>query len=214
MLNELLKRPIIPVIVIEDADCAEPLAEALLRGGVDVIEITFRTAAAAESIGRIKRGFPDMLLGAGTVLTQEQAERAIDAGAGFGVSPGLNPEVVERFRSEGGTFIPGVMTPSEIERGLSLGCTLMKFFPAGPAGGAEMLKALAGPYASRGVKFCPTGGITLDNMNDYLALPIVAAVGGSWIATKEQIQAKNWPAITRQAEEALARSAQPAGRGS
>ena len=99
-------------------------------------------------------------------------------------------------------------------RGLSLGCTLMKFFPAGPAGGPEMLKALAGPYASRGVKFCPTGGITLDNMNDYLALPIVAAVGGSWIATKEQIQAKNWPAIARQAEEALARSAQPAGRGS
>jgi len=204
MLNELLKRPIIPVIVIEDADSAEPLAEALLQGGIDVIEITFRTAAAAESIGRIKRTLPDMLLGAGTVLTREQADRAIDAGAGFGLAPGLNPEVVEHFRGRGGTFIPGVMTPSDIERGLSLGCTLMKFFPAGPAGGPEMLKALAGPYAGRGVKFCPTGGITVDNMTDYLTLPNVAAVGGSWIATKEQIQGKNWATITRQAKDALA----------
>lgn len=205
MLDELLKRPIIPVIVIEDAVDAEPLAEALLEGGIDVIEVTFRTVAAAEAITRIAKKFPDMLLGAGTVLTTEQADRAIDAGAGFGLAPGLNPEVVEHFQSRGGVFIPGVMTPTEIERGLGLGCTLLKFFPAGAAGGVPMLKALAGPYASQEVKFCPTGGINPDNMTDYLSLPIVAAIGGSWLATSRQIADKNWATITKQAREARAK---------
>ena len=207
MLDELLKRPIIPVIVIEDANDAEPLAAALLEGGIDVIEVTFRTAAAGEAIGRVKKAFPEMLLGAGTVLTTEQADRAIDAGAGFGLAPGLNPQVVTHFRERGGTFIPGVMTPSEIERGLELGCSFQKFFPAGAAGGPAMLKALAGPYASQGVKFCPTGGINLGNMMDYLSLPIVAAIGGSWIATKQQIADQDWATITQQAKDALAKCA-------
>ena len=206
MLDELLKRPIIPVIVIDDAADAEPLAEALLAGGIDVAEVTFRTAAAADAISRIARAFPEMLLGAGTVLTREQADRAFSAGARFGLAPGLNPDTVKHFQGLGGLFIPGVMTPSDIERGLGLGCKLLKFFPAGAAGGPSMLKALAGPYASAGVRFCPTGGVSLDNMMDYLSLPIVAAIGGSWLATKKQIADKDWATITRQAKEALAKA--------
>ncbi len=205
MLDELLNRKVIPVIVIDDADDAVPLAEALLEGGADVIEVTFRTTAAAEAINRINKALPNMLLGAGTILTTEQADRAIDAGAGFGLAPGLNAEVVEHFQSRDGFFIPGVMTPSEIEEGMSLGCKLLKFFPAGAAGGVEMLKALSGPYASQGIKFCPTGGVNLNNMIDYLSLPIVSAIGGSWLATKQQIADKNWHTITQQTKDALAK---------
>jgi 2-dehydro-3-deoxyphosphogluconate aldolase / (4S)-4-hydroxy-2-oxoglutarate aldolase len=205
MFDELTKRPIIPVITIDDAADAVPLAEALMAGGVDVIEITFRTAAAADAITAIARSVPKMLLGAGTVVTPEQAKRALDAGVSFGLAPGLNPKTIEIFQKADTLFVPGVMTPSEIEQGLSLGCRLLKFFPAEQAGGAGFIKALSGPYASSGVKFCPTGGVTLDNMNDYLALPIVAAVGGSWLATSKQIAAKDWKTITQQARDGLAR---------
>lgn len=206
MLDELLKRPIIPVIVIEDADDAVPLAEALLAGGINIIEITFRTAAASESVSRIAKALPEMLVGAGTILTLDQAKQAIDAGAKFGLAPGLNPYVVKYFRSLGGMFIPGVMTPSEIEQGLQLDCQLLKFFPAGAAGGVKMLQAIAGPYASQGVTFCPTGGVSLDNMNEYLSLPIVSNVGGTWLATKQQIGEKKWDQIAKQAAEALTKS--------
>ena len=207
MLEQLLQRPIIPVIVIDNVSAAEPLAEALLTGGIDVIEITFRTAAAAEAIERIRKSFPEMLVGAGTVVTGEQAQRAIDAGVSFGLAPGLNPDTVKFFQKQETLFIPGVMTPSEIEQGLGLGCKLLKFFPAGPAGGVKMLNAVGGPYASLGVRFCPTGGINLENMNDYLSLPIVANIGGSWLATKQQINDKQWDLISRQAKEALAKAA-------
>ena len=208
MLNELLKRPVIPVIVIDDADDAEPLAEALLEGGMDVIEVTCRTAAAPEALARIKKAFPKMLLGAGTVVTPDQAKMCIDTGIDFGLAPGLNPETVKQFQASETLFIPGVMTPSEIEQGLALGCTMLKFFPAGAAGGANMLKNLSAPYMSQGLRFCPTGGISLDNMNDYLSLPIVSAIGGSWLATQKQIAAKGWGAITRQVEAALAKAAE------
>lgn len=207
MFEQLTKRRIIPVIVIDDAADAVPLAEALLAGGVDVIEITFRTAAAADAITAIAKSVPQMLLGAGTVVTQEQAKRALDAGVTFGLAPGLNPKTIETFTNAGTLFVPGVMTPSEIEQGLSLGCKLLKFFPAEQIGGPAYLKAMMGPYASQGVKFCPTGGVTLDNMNDYLSLPIVSSVGGSWLATGKQIAAKDWATITRNAREALARVA-------
>ena len=203
--EELTKRPIIPVIVIDDAKDAVPLAEALLEGGVDVIEITFRTAAAAEAITAIAKAVPKMLLGAGTVVTPDQAKRALDAGVAFGLAPGLNPKTVETFQKAGTLFVPGVMTPSEIEQGLSMGCKLLKFFPADQAGGPSFIKALSGPYQSQGVKFCPTGGITMETMNDYLSLPIVAAVGGSWLATSKQIAAKDWKAITQQARDSLAK---------
>ncbi len=204
MLQKLLKRPIIPVIVIDDVEAAEPLAEALLAGGIDIIEITFRTAAAAPAIERIRKAFPQMLVGAGTVVTPEQAQRAIDAGVDFGLAPGLNPDTVKFFAQHATLFIPGVMTPSEIEQGLSLGCKLLKFFPAGPAGGPKMLSALGGPYASSGVQFCPTGGVNLENMNDYLSLPIVSNIGGTWMATKQQIAERKWRTVTEQVKSALA----------
>ena len=206
MLSELLKRPVIPVIVIDDADDAAPLAEALLDGGLDVIEVTCRTAAAPEALARIRRAFPEMLVGAGTVVTPDQARMCIDAGVNFGLAPGLNPDTVTFFQENDTLFIPGVMTPSEIEAGLALGCRLLKFFPAGAAGGVEMLRNLGAPYGPLGVKFCPTGGVSLENMAGYLSLPIVSAIGGSWLATRQQIAAKQWGRITDQVREALARA--------
>ena len=206
MWEKVLRQPVIPVIVIEDANHAKPLAEALLKGGMNVIEVTFRTAAAGEAIERIRKAFPEMLVGAGTVITTEQADRAINAGISFGVAPGLNPEIVKYFQSKEVLFAPGVMTPSEIEQGLSLDCKLLKFFPAGALGGVKMLKALGGPYASQGVQFCPAGGVNLDNMNDYLSLQTVSTVGGSWLATKQQIADNQWGTITRQVKDALKRS--------
>ena len=203
MLNDLLKRPIIPVIVIEDADDAEPLAEALLAGGMDVIEVTCRTAAAPEALARIKKAFPEMLVGAGTVVTPDQARMCIDTGVSFGLAPGLNPDTVRPFQDNNTLFIPGIMTASDIEQGLALGCRLLKFFPAEAAGGVKMLKNLAGPYASLGIQFCPTGGLNLDNMNDYLALPTVSCIGGSWLATRRQIAEKQWDTITAQATAAI-----------
>ncbi len=206
MLNELLKRPVIPVIVIDDANDAEPLAEALLKGGMDVIEVTCRTAAAPEALARIKKAFPEMLLGAGTVVTPDQAQMCIDTGVSFGLAPGLNPDTVTFFQENNTLFIPGVMTPSEIEAGLGLGCKLLKFFPAGAVGGVNMLKNLGAPYGPLGVRFCPTGGVSLDNMLDYLSMPIVSAIGGSWLATKQQIADQQWDVITRQVKDALAKA--------
>jgi 2-dehydro-3-deoxyphosphogluconate aldolase/(4S)-4-hydroxy-2-oxoglutarate aldolase len=207
MLNELLKRPVIPVIVIDNANDAEPLAEALLKGGMDVIEVTCRTAAAPEALKRIKKAFPEMLVGAGTVVTPDQAKMCIDVGVSFGLAPGLNPETVKIFQTSETLFIPGIMTPSEIEQGLSLGCKMLKFFPAGAAGGTNLLKNMAAPYASFGVKFCPTGGISLENMNEWLALPMVSAIGGSWLATQKQIANKEWDVITAQVKAALDKAA-------
>jgi 2-dehydro-3-deoxyphosphogluconate aldolase/(4S)-4-hydroxy-2-oxoglutarate aldolase len=204
--ERLTRRPLIPVIVIEDENDAEPLAEALLAGGLDVIEVTLRTASALAALGRILRTFPEMLVGAGTVVTPEQAERCLDLGVSFGVAPGFNPVTLHRFQQRGVPFLPGVLTPSEIESAYSHGCTLLKFFPAEAAGGAKMLKAMAGPYESLGIRFCPTGGVTVDNMNEYLSLAQVFAVGGSWIASQRQIAEKQWPVITRQTREAISRA--------
>ena len=212
MLEKLLHCPVIPVIVIDDANDAEPLAEALLAGGMDVIEITCRTGAAHEALRRIIKAFPEMLVGAGTVVSPEQASMCIDVGVSFGLAPGLNPSTVNYFNKHNTLFVPGVMTPSDIEQGLSMGLTLLKFFPAGAAGGVSMLKSLGGPYASHGIQFCPTGGITLENMNDYLALPIVSAIGGSWLATQQQIADKQWTVITQQVKDALAKAAEVIGR--
>jgi 2-dehydro-3-deoxyphosphogluconate aldolase/(4S)-4-hydroxy-2-oxoglutarate aldolase len=203
MIDRLLNKRVVPVVVLDDAKDAEPLAQALLKGGLDLIEITFRTDAAEESIRRIAEAFPEMLVGAGTLLEVDQVDRARNAGASFGLAPGLNPAVVARAQAIGLEFSPGVMTPGEIEAGLALGCRLQKFFPAMAAGGPPMLKALAGPYAHTGVKFIPTGGIDRNNMNDFLALPVVAAVGGSWMVERKLIQAGDWTEITRLTKEAL-----------
>lgn len=203
MLDRVTAKKIVPVIVLEDPKSALPLAEALLAGGLDIMEITFRTDAAEESIRQIAERFPEILLGAGTLLKPDQVKRARDAGAVFGLAPGLNPQVLEAAKQVELQFSPGVMTPSEIEQALSLDCKLLKFFPAAAAGGPKMLQALAGPYAHTGVKFIPTGGINATNMADYLALPVVAAVGGSWMVDKTLIRDEKWEMITMLTKEAL-----------
>ncbi len=205
-LARLARCPVIPVIVIDDENDAEPLAEALLEGGLDRIEVTFRTAAAPAALERILRRFPEMLVGAGTVVTREQVRRCLDLGVSFAVAPGFNPETVRLFEEGGVPFIPGVLSPSEIESAYGHGCTLLKFFPAEAAGGPKMLSAMAGPYASLGIRFCPTGGVSLANMTDYLSLPQVFAVGGSWLASKRQIAEKQWSVITQQTRDTLSRA--------
>ena len=208
MINRILAKRIVPVVVLHDVEQAEPLAEALLAGGLDIIEVTFRTEAAEESIRRISKRFPEILLGAGTLLHQEQVKRAHDAGSVFGLAPGLNPQTIQTAKDLGLQFSPGVMTPSEVEQALSLDCKLLKFFPAEAAGGTKMLKSLAGPYAHTGVKFTPTGGISASNLQDYLKLPVVAAIGGSWMVSPALIKEGNWAEITRLTQEALALAAQ------
>lgn len=207
MLERILSKRIVPVIVLDDANSAEPLAEALLAGGLDIMEITFRTAAAEESIRRIAARFPEILLGAGTLLEEDQVTRARDAGAVFGLAPGLNPAIVAKAGEIGLRFSPGVMTPGELEQALALDCNLLKFFPAEVAGGTSMLKALAGPYAHTGVKFIPTGGISSGLLDSYLKLPVVAAIGGSWMVDKALINEGQWSVITRLTREALAAAA-------
>ena len=193
IFNSIRKTGIVPVVVIEDAKDAAPLANALCKGGLPCAEITFRTDAAEEAIGIIKKQYPDMLIGAGTVLTPDQVDRAVAAGAGFIVSPGLNPKTVEYCQSKGVPIIPGIQTPSEIELALSLGLETLKFFPAEPAGGLEMIKAIAAPYT--GVTFMPTGGINIGNVRQYLAYERIIACGGSWMVKKDLISSGDFDTI-------------------
>jgi 2-dehydro-3-deoxyphosphogluconate aldolase/(4S)-4-hydroxy-2-oxoglutarate aldolase len=203
MIQRVIQKRIVPVVVINRAEDAVRIAEALLAGGLDVIEVTLRTPESEACIRRIRKAFPDMLVGAGTVLEVEQVQRCLEAGAQFGVSPGLNETVVEQAQAAGLPFIPGIMTPSEVERALRLGCKLLKFFPAEAAGGIKMLQSLAGPYAHTGVKFIPLGGIHAGNAGAYAALPVVAAVGGSWLLDRQLIENQDWSQITRLVREAL-----------
>jgi 2-dehydro-3-deoxyphosphogluconate aldolase/(4S)-4-hydroxy-2-oxoglutarate aldolase len=192
--------PVIPVIVLEDAAYAVPLARALLAGGVTVLEVTLRTGAALQGIGAIAREVPQAIVGAGTVLNAGDLAAAREAGARFAVSPGSTASLLEFARSSGLPLLPGVMTPSEVIAAVAAGYRILKFFPAAQGGGVDMLKALAGPLPE--VKFCPTGGISLANASEYLALPNVCCVGGSWIAPAESIRASDWAAITRLASQA------------
>jgi len=194
---------IVPVVAIEDPKAALPLADALLRGGLPIVEITFRTAAAAEVIRTLAVQRPALLVGAGTVLTQANLQAAVSAGARFAVAPGLNPDTVKQARELGLPFVPGVATPSEVEQAMALGCSTLKFFPSEPMGGVEMLNALGAPYGHTGVKFVPTGGVTPANLESYLACKVVAAVGGTWLAKKEDLAAGNWPEIQRRCEAAV-----------
>ena len=196
---------VVPVIAIEDGGDALPLADALLEGGLPVAEITFLTAAALDAIRQIARHRPGIQIGAGTILDESQLDAAIEAGARFGLSPGLDLDVVARARSRGLPFAPGLMTPTDIQAALKAGCRLVKFFPAMAAGGPNMLKNIAAPYAHTGLGFNPTGGVNLDNLGDWLAIPEVRAVGGTWIATKADIAAGRWERIAANAREAVAR---------
>jgi 2-dehydro-3-deoxyphosphogluconate aldolase / (4S)-4-hydroxy-2-oxoglutarate aldolase len=202
-MRQITQTRLVPVAVIDDVADAVPVAEALHESGVDIIEVTFRTAAAPEAIREIVKAFPDMLVGAGTLLDIYQVEQALQAGAKFGVAPGLNENVILKAIDLEFPFIPGVMTPSDVEKGLSLGCKLLKFFPAEAAGGIKMLKSMAGPYSHTGVKFIPLGGVNAANAVEYLREPIVAAIGGSWFVERKLVQARDWKTIRRLTAEAL-----------
>ena len=186
---------IVPVIAIDEVASAIPLADALIEGGLPLAEITFRTPAAAEVLKKLKQERPALLLGAGTVLNLENLHRAKECGAAFALAPGLNPVVVTEALKIGLPFAPGIATPSEVEQALSLGLKVVKFFPAGDFGGPRMLNSLSGPYAHTGIQFIPTGGVTMENLREYLAVKTVLAVGGTWIAKREDIQAGNWDKI-------------------
>ena len=203
LFERIARHGVVPVIAIDSAEAAVPLADAMLAGGLPVLEITFRTGAAAEVIGRLAAERPELLLGAGTVLSVENLERAKACGASFGVAPGLNPAVARRAAEIGLPFVPGVATPSEVEAALGLGCTVLKLFPSGALGGVKYLNALAGPYRHTGVRFVPTGGVSADNLADYLALDVIAAVGGTWLAKRDDVAAGNWPEITARCKAAV-----------
>jgi len=205
-MNEILKKlsliGIIPVVKLENEEDALPLADALERGGIPCAEVTFRTVQAASAIRIISKNCPNMLVGAGTVLTTEQADEAVAAGAKFIVSPGFNPKVVRRCLELGVTVIPGCATAGEIEQALEFGLDTVKFFPAEALGGLAMLKALAPIYS--GTSFMPTGGISPENLNKYLAFPRVLACGGSWMVKGELIQSGRFDEITSLARQAVA----------
>ena len=200
VLEKIQKIGIVPVVVLNDAKDAAPLAKALCDGGLPCAEVTFRTEAAEESIRIMAEQFPQMLVGAGTVLTTEQVDRAVAAGAKFIVSPGLNPKVVKYCQAKGVPVIPGIMTPSEIELALSLGLTEVKFFPAEAAGGLNMIKSMAAPYTN--MKFMPTGGINAKNINSYLAFPKILACGGSWMVKNTMIENNEFDRIEELVKEA------------
>lgn len=193
---------VVAVLTVERAADAVPLARALLEGGIEAMELTLRTAAALDALRAVVAEVPGMLAGAGTVLTPAQVAQVREAGAVFGVAPGTNPHVLEAAREAGLSFAPGVATPSEIEQALELGCRILKFFPAEPIGGLAYLKSMAAPYAHLGVRFMPLGGVNAENMSDYLKSPLVLGLGGSWIASKEAIAARDWAGITATAREA------------
>ncbi len=192
---------VVPVVKIDDARQGPKLAGALLAGGLPCVEITFRTAAAEEAIRLISAAQPEMIVGAGTVLTPDQAQRAVAAGAGFIVSPGIDPKVVDWCRQRNVPVIPGIATPTEALMALDKGLNILKFFPCEALGGIPMLEAISA--ALIGVKFIPTGGITASNMADYLRLPMVHAVAGSWLATSKMIAGGAFEGITRLANEAV-----------
>jgi 2-dehydro-3-deoxyphosphogluconate aldolase/(4S)-4-hydroxy-2-oxoglutarate aldolase len=204
-VNDVLTRigdlKLVPVVKIDQAKDAQALGKALLVGGLPVAEITFRTDAAEEAIRLLRRETPDLLVGAGTVLTVDNVKRAIDAGAQFMVAPGFNPKVVDYCLANGQVIVPGVNSPTDIEMGLDHGLDVLKLFPAEASGGLKLLKALSGPYG--GIRFMPTGGITAKNLIDYLAFDRVLACGGTWMVETALISAGRFDEITRLTREAV-----------
>ena len=208
IFDQLSRHGVVPVIALDDPAQALPLADALIAGGLPVAEITFRTDAARDTIAAMARHRPEMLVGAGTVITERQVDQSLEAGARFALSPGVDAAILAHAAARGLPFAPGIMTPSDLQVALRAGCRMVKFFPAMPAGGPTMLKNIAAPYAHTGIRFNPTGGVTMDNLGDWLALPEVSAVGGTWIATRADIAAGNWARITANARAAVARVAE------
>ena len=201
LIKEISAAGVVPVVKLDDVASAAKLAEALRKGGLNCAEITFRTDAAEEAIRLIAEKYPDMLIAAGTVLTAEQADKAMAAGAKFIVSPGLNPEVVRHCNDKGYPIIPGVCTPGEVEKAMSLGLKYLKFFPAEAAGGVKMIKAMAAPYTM--VRFMPTGGINTANLADYLSCKAVCACGGSWMVPSDKINSGSFAEIEKMTADAV-----------
>jgi 2-dehydro-3-deoxyphosphogluconate aldolase/(4S)-4-hydroxy-2-oxoglutarate aldolase len=200
--SKMRKARIVAVLTIDDAEDAVPLAKALLRGGISIMELTLRTPAALGALERVCTEVPEMLAGAGTVLSPVQVRAAKERGAAFGVAPGLNSSVVTCATNLAVPFAPGVMTPSEIENAYELGCNVMKLYPAELSGGIEYLKNVSMPYAHLEIEYIPLGGLSLENLKSYLEIPYVLAVGGSWLATRKLVQEKAWDAISRNCEKA------------
>ena len=203
-LDVLNAGPVVPVIVIQKIEQAIPLAQALLAGGVKVLEVTLRSEVAVDAIRRISREVPDAIVGAGTVASPEDLEAIAEAGAVFAISPGLTPTLLDAANQGPIALIPGISTASELMFGMEMGYTEFKFFPAEAAGGVQMLKSIGGPFPH--ITFCPTGGVSSKNYNDYLALANVACVGGSWIVPAQEIEMENWATITKLAKKAVAES--------
>ena len=193
--SQLYHSGVIAVLVLEQVEAAVPVAQALLAGGVNCIELTLRTNVAFECLKRIRAEVPEMTIGVGTILTPKQAEQAMQAGASFGVSPGMNPKVVAEASRIGLPFAPGVCTPTDIEMALAEGCRVFKFFPCEPSGGLPYLRPLAAPFLHLGVQFIPLGGVNASNADAYLQEPCVLSLGGSWLAPKEVISSQNWHKI-------------------
>ncbi|RHV01038.1 keto-hydroxyglutarate-aldolase/keto-deoxy-phosphogluconate aldolase [Firmicutes bacterium OM07-11] len=201
ILNQLEKCMIVPVVVLENAKDAKPLGEALCNGGLPCAEVTFRTEAAEESIRIMSESFPEMLVGAGTVLTTDQVDRAVNAGAKFIVSPGFDEEIVDYCLEKGITVLPGCATPSEVAKAVKRELEVVKFFPAEQAGGLPMIKAMAAPYTM--VKFMPTGGINPENVKDYLAFNKIFACGGSWMVKNTLVENQEFDKICELSKEAV-----------
>ena len=207
-VDRLSQIHIVPVLVLEEECSGLKMCEILLECGLPAAEITFRTSAAAGIIAKASEKFPELYLGAGTILNCNDLHRAFDAGARFAVAPGFNPTVVSEAVKNGFAFAPGVCTPSEIEQAMELGCRFLKFFPAEAAGGVNMLKSLIAPYRHLGVKFMPTGGVTTENVKNYLAIKEVAAVGGTWLGKADLIAAGEWEKIAATVKAAAAMAAE------
>ena len=200
--ERLARSGVVAVVTAENPEDAGPIARALLTGGVGAIELTFRTARAAEAIRRIRAEVPEILAGAGTLLNRAHVEAAIEAGALFGVAPGCNPATIAAARECGLPFAPGVMTPTDMEIALEHGCRVLKYFPASNLAGPSALETMAAPFAHLGLRFIPLGGINLASLPQWLASPSVLGVGGSWLAPRDVIQRKDWAALQRNAEQA------------
>lgn len=202
-MQEFFSQKILPAVSFENSSQAINVAEAIRNGGLNIMEVPLRTKEAFISIKKIRESIPEMYIGAGTILTLSQLHQAKESGAQFGLAPGFNPTIVKAAAEIDFPFIPGVMTPSEIELAIEQSCLILKLFPAEQVGGIGMLKALSGPYKNTGVKFIPMGGVSLQNMDNYLAQENVTAVGGSWIASKELIASADYETIKVNTEEAL-----------
>jgi 2-dehydro-3-deoxyphosphogluconate aldolase/(4S)-4-hydroxy-2-oxoglutarate aldolase len=202
VITRIRDTAVVAVLVVDEAQHAVPLANALLQGGIGAMELTLRTPAALDALRAVVAEVPEMLPGIGTILTPQQVGQVKEAGAAFGVAPGLNRRVVEEAKRVHLPFAPGVATPSDLEAALELGCRDVKFFPAEPSGGLSYLKSMAAPYAHLGVSFIPLGGLKAENLEQYLRSPLVAAVGGSWLAPRDLVREEDWSAVTQRAAEA------------